>query len=502
MQALSPDSWPHPLQLLLSLALGAASVLAFAPFNLGLLALFALAVLLQLLWHAPGAAPAARIGYAFGLGLMGFGVFWLRISINEFGGVTPLLAVSATGLFVLSVALYFALSAWLIKRFGPSRNPLLFMLMVAPAAWLLVEWLRSWLLTGFPWLSLGYSQLDLPLAGFVPLLGVLGTGALLVFSAGLLNLWRRLWPVLLLLALWAAGLALSWLDWTEPAGEPLQASLVQGNIPQQDKWKSELFMPSIHQYLSLTEQAGDAQLVIWPETAISAFDSDVEESVLQPLHALMQGQGRDLLSGIVARQEDGSYYNAMISFGVSGRNHYYKRHLVPFGEYLPLRPLLGGVLDFLQIPMSDFSVGGDQKPLVPLAGHPVGVNICYEDAFAGEVLRALPEAAFLVNASNDAWFGESLAPHQHLQIARMRALESGRYLLRATNTGISAIIDPRGEIRAQAPQFTQAVLTGRIQPMQGMTPYARWQDVPLLVLATMLLLAGAVWRFRSASPAG
>jgi len=488
MMSLDASRWPHWVQLLVALALGGASVLAFAPVSLGLLALFTTAGLLHLLWHADTRAQAARLGYVFGLGLLGFGVFWLRISINQFGGVSSALAIAATSLFVAIVSLYFALAGWLIKRAGQGHSQITFLLLVAPAVWLVVEWLRGWLFTGFPWLSLGYSQMDLPLAGYVPLFGVYGAGALLVLSAGLVNLWRRGWPSVLLLAIWAAGLVLSWQDWTQPVGDKIQVSLVQGNVPQEDKWKRHLFAPSVRLYRELSEQVPDSTLVIWPETAIAAFDDEVEDAVLQSLHALMTGQGRDLLTGIVSRAEDGRYFNAMISLGVSGRHHYHKRHLVPFGEYLPFKPLLDPVLGFLQIPMSDFSAGNGGKPVIPLAGSVVGVNICYEDAFASEVLRALPEAGFLVNASNDAWFGDSLAPHQHLQIARMRALESGRYLLRATNTGISAIINTRGELRGIAPQFEQAVLTDRIQPMQGMTPFARWGDWPLLILALLGLV--------------
>lgn len=498
MLSFRPSSWPHLPQLLLAFTLGAFTVLAFAPFGVGLLALCSLALLLHLLWHAEQGGAAARLGYAFGLGLFGFGVFWLRISINQFGGVTPLLAVAITGLFVLIVALYIALTGWLLHRLGRRLGPRGFMLVAAPAAWLAIEWLRGWLLTGFPWLSTGYSQLDLPLAGFAPLFGVLGTGALLIFSAGLLNLWRAIWPLVLLLALWSGGLALSWVEWTRTVGEPVPVSLAQGNIPQEQKWQPHRFADSIRLYRHLSDQAPEARLVIWPETAIAAFDADVEDDLLQPLDLLTRQQGRDLLTGIVARQEDGRYFNSMISLGVSGRDRYDKRHLVPFGEYLPLKPLLGPLLDFLRIPMSDFAPGGDAKPLITLAGHPVGIDICYEDAFPREVMRALPEASMLVNASNDAWFGDSLAPHQHLQIARMRALESGRYLLRATNTGISAIIDHRGEIQAQAPQFEQAVLTGRVQPRQGLTPYARWGDWPAVLLAAAVLigLAGGR-RFRA-----
>ena len=492
MSLMQPQHWPGPAQWLLAFALGALGVLAFAPFHLGLLAVFAPALWLHLVWHAPRTAAAARLGYAFGLGLLGFGVFWLRISIDQFGGVSTPLAIAFTLLFVALIALYFALAAALMHRLARAHGKLMFMLLIAPLSWLLVEWLRGWLFTGFPWLSLGYSQLDLPLAGFAPLIGVFGVGALVIFSAGLLNLWRRAWPSVVLLALWASGLGLSWLDWSEPAGKPFTASLVQGNIAQEDKWRRSMFEPTLALYRSLTAQARDSQLVIWPETAIPGFEQELEHSVLAPLHQQMRGEGRDLLTGIVAGQRGGAYYNAMISLGESGRGAYHKRHLVPFGEYFPLQAVIGPVLDFLKIPMSNFSVGVDRKPLISLAGYQAGIDICYEDAFAGEVMRALPEAHFLVNASNDAWFGDSLAPHQHLQIARMRALESSRYLLRATNTGISAIIDQRGEIRGLAPQFQQMLLSGQVQPLQGMTPYARWGDTPLVVLAGLLLLM--LWR--------
>ena len=178
----------------------------------------------------------------------------------------------------------------------------------------------------------------------------------------------------------------------------------------------------------MTERVPDSRIVVWPETAVPAFAAEVEANLLVPLHERMRRQGRDLLLGIVDGDRDGAYFNAMLSLGVSGRDHYHKRHLVPFGEYLPLDRWTRPVLDFLEIPMSDFTSGADVPPLIVLAGQPVGVDICYEDAYANEILRALPRATLLVNASNDAWFGDSLAPHQHLEIARMRALETGRYL--------------------------------------------------------------------------
>ena len=491
---MNPVRWPAVGQLLLAFFAGAAAVLGFAPFGLGLLALAALSTLF-FLWRHP-ARPGLNTwtGYAFGLGLMGFGVSWIRISIAQFGGVPPALALFITLVFVLFMALFFALAGWLGERLR-TRTDRVWLVAVLPALWVLVEWLRGWLFTGFPWLALGYSQIDLPLAGYGPVFGVFGISLALAISAGLLNLWPRRAGVVLLLALWAGGLGLQQVQWSEPAGEPVRVSLLQANIPQVEKWRRRNRVPTLNLYLSMTAAAADSRIVIWPETAVPARDSEVESDFLVPLDELMREQRRDVLLGIVADGDDGDYFNAMLSLGVSGRDHYHKRHLVPFGEYLPFDAWTRPLLDFLQIPMSDFSPGGNGKPLVTLAGYPVGIDICYEDAYGDEIIRALPEAALLINASNDAWFGESLAPHQHLEIARMRAVETGRYLLRATNTGISAIIDQHGALHGTSPQFEKAILTDDIVPLRGTTPFVIWGNAGVLVLAG-LMLSFAFWRQR------
>jgi apolipoprotein N-acyltransferase len=487
---MNPAGWPARGQLLLAFLAGAVSVLAFAPFGLGPVALFSLALLFYLWRHPARIGLNTWTGYAFGLGLMGFGVFWIRISIAQFGGVPPAMAVVITLLFALLMALFFAFAGWLGERLRRDSETS-WLLLVLPAVWVLVEWLRGWLLTGFPWLSLGYSQIDLPLAGFGPVAGVYGIGLVLAVSAVLLNLWPRPSAVLALLLLWGAGLGMQQLSWTEPAGAPFRASLLQANIPQEQKWLRAMRAPSLKLYLEMTASVPDSRLVVWPETAVPAFADEVESSLLDPLHRALSEQGRDLLLGVVDGDRDGAYFNAMLSLGASGRDRYHKRHLVPFGEYLPMDRWTRPVLDFLRIPMSDFTPGGNGRPLVALAGHAAGINICYEDAYASEVIRALPEAAFLINASNDAWFGDSLAPHQHLEIARMRALEAGRYLLRATNTGISAIIDEHGALRGTAPQFERAVLTYEVQPLAGATPFARWGNAAVVLLAALMLLIGA-----------
>ena len=491
---MNPAHWSAKGQLLLAFAAGALTVLAFAPFGYAPLAVIGLAVLFFLWRHPAREGLGGWVGYAFGLGLMGFGVFWIRISIAQFGGASLALAISATILFVLFMALYFALAGWLAGRLRGTSDAY-WLLLVVPAVWVLVEWLRGWLLTGFPWLAFGYSQIDMPAAGYAPLGGVYLVSLVVALSAALLNLWPRLPALLALIALWAGGAALAYVDWVEPAGEPLRVSLLQGSIPQEQKWLRSMRTPSLQLYLDMTAAVPDSRLVIWPETAVPAFVSEVESQLLQPLQRQLRAEGRDVLLGIVDGDPGGAYFNTMMSLGMSERDYYHKRHLVPFGEFLPLDAVTRPVLDFLRIPMSDFTPGGDGKPLITLAGYAAGINICYEDAYGDEVVRGLPEAAFLVNASNDAWFGDSLAPHQHLEIARMRAIETGRFLLRATNTGISAIIDQHGRLRATSPQFEKTTLSGDVVPLRGATPYVGWGNTAVVVLS-LLMLGTALLRQR------
>jgi apolipoprotein N-acyltransferase len=483
--------WPE----LVAVAAGALTVLAFAPFGLSPLALIGPAALFWL-WVGRSSARAFRLGWLYGIGLMGFGVFWVRISIAQFGGVEPWLAVTIAAGFALSMALYYGLVGWLGARLaGDRRAPAL--LLVFPGLWVVGEWLRGWVLTGFPWLALGYSQLDAPLGGLSAWLGVYGVSLGVALSAGLLA-WmvtpacgRRYAATLGLAVLWGGGALADRVDWTTSAGPPFVASLLQGNVEQRLKWRAEELRPTLELYVTLTDEARASRLIIWPETAVPALAHLVDDILLRPLDEEARAEGRDLLIGVPIEEGDGRYYNAMLALGASGRDAYYKRHLVPFGEFLPWKPALEPLLDFLEIPMSDFSAGSRQEaPLLTLAGHPAGISICYEDAFAEEVAQALPAAAFLVNASNDAWFGDSLAPHQHLEIARMRAKETQRYLLRATNTGISAVIAPSGAILARTGLFEKAVLTAEIKPLAGATPYVRLGNAAAVGLALLLVAAG------------
>ena len=488
-------------RLLLAFAAGALSVLAFAPYSLYPFAVASL-ILLFLLWLDAPPWQAFREGWLFGIGLFGVGVFWMHISIDQFGNVGTLLAMIITLLFVVLMALYYGAVGWLAAKMqqrlrGPTRKLVLFSLL-----WVLFEWLRGWFLSGFPWLALGYSQIDSPLAGWAPLLGVYGVGLMLSLSAaallGLLLVTGHGRPlrILLVVVIWGVGGLLNGRAWTQPAGNSISVSIVQGNVSQAEKWNRDNLWSTLDMYADLTRQHWNSDLIIWPETAVPAVASQVESSFLQPMELEARANGSTLLLGVAEWLPDGNYYNSMIALG-GERAAYRKRHLVPFGEFMPLKPLLRPLIDWLQIPMSDFSAGDSRKPLLDLAGYPAGISICYEDAFGAEVITALPEAAFLVNASNDAWFGDSLALPQHLEIARMRALESGRYLLRATNTGISAIIAPDGGIAAISPVFERDVLNADVTPLQGMTPYAiwgNWMIVSVTLSGLLVLLSGELLR--------
>jgi len=481
--------------ILIAALAGAGAVLAFAPFSWQVLAILALTAFYQALRGHTGRG-AFLVGWAFGLGLMGFGVFWIRVSLDQFGNMDAWAAHALTVLFIAAMALYYGLAAWLIQRLErgpPWAGPLL----ALPGAWVLLEWLRGWLLTGFPWLAVGYSQIDSPLAGFAPVGGVYAVSLVVALAAGLL--WgvanwsgRSRWFALVgLLALALVALGLRQVTWTQPDGEMLRASVLQANVPQEIKWDPESKVPTVQAYLDMTLEHLASDVLVWPETALPDFLDRVREPLLDPLGERLREIETGLVLGIPVRDgNSGAFYNAMLSIGAV-EDIYYKRHLVPFGEFLPFKRWLGPIVDWFELPISDFSRGRMQRPLLRVNGHQVGASVCYEDAFPIEVAEALPEAAYLINVSNDGWFGDSLAPHQHLEIARMRALENGRYLLRATNTGVSAIIDHRGGILGMVPAHERGVFSAAIQPRRGATPFTRLGNGLVIALALLLIASAA-----------
>lgn len=479
---------------------GGLTTLAFAPFDIWIMGVLG-PLLLFLLWQY-GKGPSFQTGFAYGVGLLGSGVSWLYVSVAQFGDLGWLFPLVLTLGFILFIALYYGLLGWVASRFNVAAEWQR-LLLIYPTLWVLMEWIRGWFLTGFPWLQLGYSQIDSPLAGYAPLLGVLGVTWAVILSAGLISCvalgqGRRLWLLAGLVVIWLGGWLTSQIEWTTPNGEPITVALIQGNIPQAQKWLPEQLAPSLVLYANLTKQNLDRDLVVWPETAVSAFQYQIEEAFIQPLEKLVKKQGSNLVFGVVQMdQAREKYYNALVALGNQERDRYYKQHLVPFTEYLPMKSVLWPLIQLFTIPMSDFSAGEEDKPLMQVGKHSVGMSICYEDAFGNEMIRAVPEAAYLINVSNDAWFGDSLAPRQHLQIARMRALESGRYLLRSTNTGISAIIAANGKLLGVSPLLSQDVLQGEIVPLSGLTPYARSGNLAVvcLLLMALILASSAAYKF-------
>jgi len=477
----------------IALLAGAATVLAFAPVGFYPLALASFAVLIHLWMRA---APRACFwsGFAFGLGLFGGGVSWVYVSLSQFGGMPAPLAGLATFLFCALIALFPAAAGWLQARVPAADGARA--CLVIPAAWTLFEWLRSWILTGFPWLSAGYAATGWPPEGYAPLLGVYGVSFITLGAAGML--WglvtkKKIRLLVLLVAVVGIGQGLRAVDWTAPVGDPVRAALLQGNIEQEMKFRPERYARILETYARLAEETS-ARLIILPETAVPRFYDGVEPAYLARFDAAAKRNGGDLLLGVPYREAQDGYYNSVVTLGTSPRQVYHKVHLVPFGEFVP--PGFGWVLHVLHIPLSDFSRGSPAQAPLAVAGQRVAVNICYEDAFGDEIARSLPEASLLVNVSNVAWFGDSLAPSQHLQIARLRAIETGRMHLTATNSGITAAIGRDGRVLAQLPQFAAGRLEITAQGYAGATPYVRLRDWPtlvgaLLVLAIASLIAAA-----------
>jgi apolipoprotein N-acyltransferase len=474
LQKLAPPERPH----LLALAAGGLLPLAFAPFEHYWIAPFLLALLFRIWQQAGSVRQAALYGWLFGVGLFGVGASWVQVSTMQFGGVNLPLSLLITALFVAGMALFPALQGglllWLRGRFQ------WFSWALFPLLWVVVEWLRGWLFGGFPWLLLGHTAPGSLYRGLAPWLGTLGvslfvaTLALLLLRAVVEPQQRRRSVLQLLLLLgiaWGSGQQ----QWGEPMGAPIPVALVQGNIAQEQKWRPQNLHRTLSAYRAATEQSR-ARLVVWPETAIPAFRQQVETVFLQPLAQRLAAEGRTLLSGVPLLESQGGrryYYNSMVMVGAD-HGSYHKRHLVPMGEYLPLEWLLRPLLGFIQIPFSSFSHGRADQPPLQLDALLLAPTICYEIAYSDLAFSHLPQAGVLVTISNDAWFGDSLAPAQHLQIARMRALESARPLLRATNTGITVLIGADGEIAGELPRSEAAMLEVVVQPRQGVTPYLRW----------------------------
>ncbi len=495
-------------QSVIALFAGLCLPLAFSPVYFFPLA-FLSPLVLFFLWLDKTPRQAFKLGFAFGFGFFAFGLSWVYVAIHVFGATPAWVAVIMVALFAAYLALFIALQGWLgaklIAKFQISFS--LQVLIVFPVLWLLFEWLRGWFLTGMPWLHLGYAFPVLPLSGYAPVFGVYGVSFLVVFMTALVfyalnaaNNIKRIIAVTGAISILFIGFGLSKIEWTEPKDKLIKVSLVQGNAEQLTKWDADKIKLRMDTYAELSRQHWDSDVVIWPENAMTIFYHQLDKKYLLPLAKEAKQTNTDLIVGLPFMDEDfENYYSSMMSFSASDKklNSYsgvfHKVHLVPFGEYVPLEGLIRGLVKFFDLPMSNFSKGKQDQPLLKMRGEPLATTICYEDSFGEELIRQLPEATLLLNGSNNGWYGDSLAPHQHLQISQMRALETGRMLLRATTNGISAVIDHKGKILARSPQFKTYVLTYSVRPRTGATPYVRWGNWPVISLAFLLLFGAIIY---------
>ncbi|MCV6588174.1 MAG: apolipoprotein N-acyltransferase [Marinobacterium sp.] len=488
------------LPFLSAILAGAALPAALAPFNFWPLAWLSPALFFWLLSrNTLSVRHSIALGWSYGLGVFGAGVSWVFVSISEHS-TTPLpVALLLTGAFVAALALLFAIQGGLYGRY---LNGSRYSWLAFAGLWWLFEWLRSWLLTGFPWLYLGYASLDTPLQAWAPLGGVwllslwvaLGGSALVALSRRRSGRMARMVAAVVLTLPWLVATQLP-TQWTEPQ-RTLSVAVVQADIPQAIKWQRSQLPGILQRYQRLTAQVEQEQpgteLIVWPETAIPALYRNALP-YLGDTFARLDEQGISLISGMPAaiadpEQPGGYRFHNSLAVVSGGAGIYHKQRLVPFGEYLPLEAVIRGLVDFFNLPASNFSLPAAGQQNLRINGTELASAICYEIAYPALVREAARSANMLLTVSNDTWFGHSIAPDQHMQIARMRALENGRWLIRGTNNGISALVDPQGNITAQAPRYTVALLTGEVTSMQGQTPWQQLGVWPSLLLAGALML--------------
>jgi apolipoprotein N-acyltransferase len=484
------------VRLALAAAAGAAMTTAFAPLNLWLLALLSPALLIAL-WQDVPPRHAAALGFWFNLGTFSAGTYWLYISIHQIGGAPLWVAFIAMGAVVCVLSLYGAFLGWAAARWLPAGGAVRWMVGL-PAAWLLVEWFRGWFLTGFPWLSLGYSQTGTWMAGLAPVLGVYGISALLLVGAGALvtvcagTRRERVLALVVLVVIWVVPGALQRVHWTRPAGPAISVAIIQGAIPQDQKWQEAHRDAQLDTYRDLTRQALGARVIFWPEAALPDVAQNLGDYLLERYHEA-HAQHSAMVVGMLRQTHDGNFYNSILTMAESS-DWYDKMHLVPFTEVIPVPNFARKWLEFMNLPYEDFQYGAAHQPPLAAGGLTLLPAICYDDAYGSSNLGMLRTANALVTVTNDAWFGHSTARYQHLQIGQMRSIESGRFLIRAANDGISAIIGPDGRVLAAAPGYVPAVLRGTVVPRVGLPPYARFGNWLIISLAATTLAAVLFFR--------
>ncbi|MBM38203.1 MAG: apolipoprotein N-acyltransferase [Woeseia sp.] len=488
-----PSSWPF-LSRLFAFLLGSAMTLVFAPTELYLLAPFLILPILFLALVATPRESASHFFY-FGFGLFITGTYWIYISVHIYGDAAPWIAITLmTGLSLL-MASFMWLAGWIISTLSLGKSWRIFF--IGPSVWVLIEWLRGWMFTGFPWFSQGYGQIDSALSGWAPIFGVYGVSMMLLFSASailtsmVMTGKNRIAAVMLIFLPWILGSFLNLVKWTEAYGEPIRSTIIQGGFSQDKKWLPDQRQSILKFYRNATLSEPESELIVWPEVAIPSLQ-DQNINFLNQIHHDAKLNNQTVLVGILEREVKSNLspkiYNSVLMLGDSEYQVYRKRHLVPFGEYFPVPNSVREWMRLRNLPFSDLSAGTERQSLLKMAnGINLSVAICWEDAFGAEQLYAFPHADILINVSNDGWFGDSIAPHQHLQIARMRALEVGRYSIRSTNTGISAFIDPIGNVIKLGNQFKPVIMSKDVYAHRGNTIYASYGNWMILGICFLII---------------
>jgi len=482
---------------------GLSLVFAYAPFSQWYLALLIPAFTFHKIQKQAPKKAAKLIGI-FAFGWFASGISWVHVSIDQFGGLPLVVSLGLMLLLCIYLAIFPALAAYLTARFSKNQQLNLWLL---PSFWLISEYLRGAVLTGFPWLSLGYSQIDSPLASFAPVIGEVGITALIVFiniclvkivSAIKQQSYTSLsFPITLVFMLSIFSFIFSKITWVKPSGEITKVALVQGNIAQSIKWAPEQEWPTMLKYLDLTRVNYDADIIIWPESAIPAMEPAVQDYLTTVNRSALLNDSAIITGVINYNFESKEYFNSLITLGkkqteddqgyfYNHSNRYSKNHLLPIGEFVPFQEWLRPIAPLFNLPQSSFSRGSYvQKNLIANDLHILPL-LCFEIAFPHQLAANLTNKTDLIlTVSNDAWFGNSHGPHQHMEIARMRALEFGRPLLRSTNNGITAIVNHKGGFIARIPQFEEKVLKAEVPLVIGETPYSQW---PRLILLLMVLI--------------
>ncbi len=507
------------LPFLVAILAGALLTYAFAPYDVGIFGIISPAILL---WCLTKQSPkkALLIGWCYGIGMFGMGVSWVYHSIHVYGNTAPWLASIITGLFILIMGVYPAIMSWVLNKYF-NKHEMVRTLVIFPALWVVFEIARGWILTGFPWLYIGYSQMFSQLRSFAPIGGVFAVSWVAVLVGSLLycivmyyyenkdNAKLRNQLFVTLVAVWVAAFGVKQIKGTEQSDQLLTVSLLQGNIPQLMRWDPNHVANIVQTYRGLTDKVlSTSQIIVWPEGAIP-IPLPLSQNFFKEMGAIASQNQTAIISGVPSQLPDQThYYNSLIAVGATGLNNngcdnytapgcsYEKIHLVPFGEYVPFESVLRGVINFLNIPMSSFVEGDSKQSPLIVQGFRFAPAICYEIAYPFYVQDIAKDADFILTVSNDTWFGKTIGPLQHLQIAQFRAIETGKFVLRGTNSGYTAIIAPHGKLQNTAEPDVATVLTGDVYVMTGQTFWVRYGYWPLLGALALTLAGGLMWQNR------